>query len=39
MIVGISSPYRKSGLLYAKFKKHFGRDDDHTLVIRAPTGR
>jgi hypothetical protein len=37
MIVGISSPYRKSGLLYAKFKKHFGRDDDHTLVIRAPT--
>ena len=37
MIVGISSPYRKSGLLYAKFKKHFGRDGDVVLVIRAPT--
>jgi hypothetical protein len=37
MIVGISSPYRKSGLLYTKFKKHFGRNDDHTLVIKAPT--
>jgi hypothetical protein len=37
MIVGISSPYRKSGLLYSKFKKHFGRNDDHTLVIKAPT--
>jgi hypothetical protein len=36
MLVGISSPYRKSGLLHAKFKKHFGRDDD-VLVIRAPT--
>jgi hypothetical protein len=37
MIVGISSQYRKTGLLYAKFKKHFGRDDDDVLVIRAPT--
>jgi hypothetical protein len=36
MIVGISSPYRKSGLLYTKFKKHFGQDGD-VLVIRAPT--
>jgi hypothetical protein len=37
MLVGISSPYRKSGLLYEKFKKHFGRDDDNVLVIKAPT--
>jgi hypothetical protein len=37
MIVGISSPCRKTGLLYNKFKKHFGRDDDDVLVIRAPT--
>jgi hypothetical protein len=37
MLVGISSPYRKSGLLYEKFKKHFGRDDDSVLVIQAPT--
>jgi hypothetical protein len=37
MIIGISSPYRKAGLLYSKYKKHFGRNDDHTLVIKAPT--
>ena len=36
MIIGISSPYRKSGLLYKKFTRHFGRDDD-VLVIQAPT--
>jgi hypothetical protein len=23
MLIGISSPYRKSGLLYTKYKKHF----------------
>jgi hypothetical protein len=37
LIVGISSPYRKGGLLYSKYKKHYGRNDDHTLVIKAPT--
>lgn len=37
MLIGISSPYRRSGLLYNKFKKHFGRNDDEVLVIRAPT--
>jgi hypothetical protein len=36
MIIGISSPYRKSGLLYKKYTKHFGRDGD-VLVIQAPT--
>jgi hypothetical protein len=36
MIIGISSPYRKSGLLYKKFKEHYGRDGD-VLVIKAPT--
>jgi hypothetical protein len=36
MIIGISSPYRKSGLLYKKFKKHFGQNDD-VLVVQAPT--
>jgi hypothetical protein len=36
MIIGISSPYRKSGLLYRKFKDHYGRDGD-ILVIKAPT--
>jgi hypothetical protein len=36
MIIGISSPYRKAGLLYKKFKKHFGQNDD-VLVVQAST--
>jgi hypothetical protein len=36
IIIGISSPYRKSGLLYKKFKEHYGREGD-VLVIKAPT--
>ena len=35
MLIGISSPYRKSGLLYTKYKKHFGQDDDDVLVVQA----
>jgi hypothetical protein len=37
MIIGISSPYRKSGLLWSKFRQHFGQNDDDVLVIKAPT--
>jgi hypothetical protein len=37
MVIGISSPYRRSGLLYSKFAKHFGKASDDVLVIRAPT--
>jgi hypothetical protein len=37
MIVGISSPYRRSGLLHSKFKAHFGKNTDDVLIIRAPT--
>jgi hypothetical protein len=36
MIIGISSPYRRSGLLFQKHKDHFGQDGD-VLVIQAPT--
>ena len=36
MIIGISSPYKKSGLLYDKWKEHYGNDGD-VLVIRAPS--
>jgi hypothetical protein len=36
MIIGISSPYRKSGLLYSKYKQHYGQDGD-ILVTRAAT--
>jgi hypothetical protein len=35
MIVGISSPYKKSGLLYSKVKDHYGVNDDSVLVICA----
>jgi hypothetical protein len=37
MLIGISSPYRKSGLLWTKYRKHFGENDDDVLVIQAPT--
>lgn len=36
IIIGISSPYRKSGLLYKKFRDHYGKNGD-VLVIKAPT--
>jgi hypothetical protein len=37
MIIGISSPHKKSGLLYSKWREHYGRDDGDVLVIRAPS--
>jgi hypothetical protein len=37
MVIGISSPYRRAGLLHSKFRRHFGQNDDDVLVIRAPT--
>lgn len=37
MLVGISSPYRKAGLLYDKYRKHYGVDDDEVLFIKGPT--
>ena len=35
MLVAISSPYRKSGLLYEKWKAHYGKESDDVLVIQA----
>ena len=37
MLVGISSPHKKSGLLYNKWRDYFGKSDDKVLVIQAPT--
>lgn len=37
MLVGISSPHKKSGLLYEKYTKHYGQDSDRVLVIKAPS--
>src|SRR5207247_1219534 len=36
MIIGISSPYRKAGLLYKKYRDHYGKPSK-VLVIKAPT--
>jgi hypothetical protein len=37
MLIGISTVYRKSGLLYEKWRDHYGKDDPDVLVIRAAT--
>jgi hypothetical protein len=37
MLVGISSPYRRAGLMHAKHKQYFGVDSDDTLVIQGST--
>ncbi len=37
MIVGMSSPHRRGGLLYEKYKESYGKNDDDVLVIRAPS--
>lgn len=34
MLVAISSPYRRVGLLAAKHRKHYGADDDSVLVVQ-----
>ena len=36
MLIGISSPYRKSGLLWQKFRKHWGKPGP-VLVVKATT--
>jgi hypothetical protein len=37
LLIGISSAYKKSGLLWRKFDENFGKESDTVLVIRAPT--
>ena len=37
MLIGISSPYRRGGLLYEKWKAHYGKNDDDVLVVVAPS--
>lgn len=36
LLIAISSPYARTGLLYKKFAKHFGKPGN-VLVVRAPT--
>jgi hypothetical protein len=37
MLLGISSPYRRRGLLAEKHRDYFGRDDDDVLVVQGPS--
>lgn len=37
LLVMISTGYRKSGLLYEKYRKHYGKPGDDVLVIKAPS--
>jgi hypothetical protein len=37
MLVAISTPYRKLGLLHQKHRDHFGQDGDEVLVVQGTT--
>jgi len=37
MLVGISSPYRRAGLIHAKHKQYFGVASDDTLIVQGGT--
>ena len=37
LLIGISTPYRKAGLLYNKWRENFGKDSDDVLIIQAST--
>jgi hypothetical protein len=39
MLVGISSPYRRIGLLFQKFRDCFGADDADTLVVKGASAQ
>jgi hypothetical protein len=37
LLIGISTPYRRIGLLHAKHRDHFGVDGDDVLVVQGPS--
>jgi hypothetical protein len=37
MLIGISTPYRKIGLLHTKHRDHFGVTDDDVLIVQGPS--
>ena len=37
MLIGISTPYRRVGLLYTKHRDAFGQSNDDVLVVQGPT--
>ena len=39
MLVSISTPYQRRGLMYSKWQDHFDRDDDDVLVVKGATSQ
>jgi hypothetical protein len=39
MLIGISSPYRRAGLLHSKFKGYFDTNDEDVLVVKGSTSQ
>ncbi|MGB7886545.1 MAG: hypothetical protein WBL55_09020 [Xanthobacteraceae bacterium] len=37
MMIGISTGYRRAGLMYQKHRDHFGQDSDDCLVVQGST--
>jgi hypothetical protein len=37
LLIGVSSPYRRNGLLHEKHRDNFGVDNDDVLVVQGPT--
>jgi hypothetical protein len=37
LLIGISSPYRRSGLLYDRWRESYGKDDQDILVVKGPS--
>jgi hypothetical protein len=37
MLIGISTPYRRSGLLYDRWLHSYGKPDDEVLVVKGPS--
>lgn len=37
MLIGISSPYRRGGLLFDRWRHSYGKPDDDVLVIKGPS--
>jgi hypothetical protein len=37
MLIGVSSPYRRNGLLFEKHRDYFGQDHDDILVVEGAT--
>jgi hypothetical protein len=37
LLVAISTPYRRTGLLHQKHRDHFGQDGDDVLVVQGPS--